>query len=281
MKPDDLLGRRYGPVTHEVTRHRVGAFVTATADDQERWETHAPPGYAGAVLFAVAPEFLADPDVAPLTRSLVHTEQRFTWLRPLEAGERLEVRGEVSSVRERGALVIVGFDVDAGADQPWLVSSSTFLLSAEAAAAAAEEAEPHHAERGPVGFPGRMSVAEGALPTLARSASRADLVRYAGASGDWNPIHWDHDAARAAGLPGVIVHGLLMASWLCQSAARLSWTAAPIDSMRIRFRSALRPAVAATVSGRVTGTDEGGSDLDLELVAGDQRLVTASARVTT
>lgn len=39
--------------------------------------------------------------------------------------------------------------------------------------------------------------------------TRADLVRYAGASGDFNPIHWSEATAQAAELPGVIAHGML------------------------------------------------------------------------
>jgi acyl dehydratase len=38
--------------------------------------------------------------------------------------------------------------------------------------------------------------------------TRADLVRYAAASGDHNPIHQDDDVARSVGLPGVIAHGM-------------------------------------------------------------------------
>ncbi len=37
---------------------------------------------------------------------------------------------------------------------------------------------------------------------------RADLVRYAGASGDFNPIHWSDRVAKSVGLPGVIAHGM-------------------------------------------------------------------------
>ena len=37
--------------------------------------------------------------------------------------------------------------------------------------------------------------------------TRADLIRYAGASGDLNPIHWNQRFAEAVGLPGVIAHG--------------------------------------------------------------------------
>ena len=39
--------------------------------------------------------------------------------------------------------------------------------------------------------------------------TRADLVRYAGASGDFNPIHWSESTARSVQLPGVIAHGML------------------------------------------------------------------------
>ncbi|MGH3696405.1 MAG: MaoC/PaaZ C-terminal domain-containing protein [Pseudonocardiaceae bacterium] len=47
------------------------------------------------------------------------------------------------------------------------------------------------------------------LPGLQVRVRRADLVRYAGASGDFNPIHWSDRVARDAGLPDVIAHGML------------------------------------------------------------------------
>ncbi|MFP5416981.1 MAG: MaoC/PaaZ C-terminal domain-containing protein [Actinomycetes bacterium] len=59
-----------------------------------------------------------------------------------------------------------------------------------------------------------MSAPEGVavgteLPPLSLRFTRADLVRYAGASGDFNPIHWSDRAAAALGLPSVIAHGML------------------------------------------------------------------------
>lgn len=50
--------------------------------------------------------------------------------------------------------------------------------------------------------PGQV-VAERTYPV-----TRMDLVRYAGAGGDFNPIHWDEHFARSVGLPGVIAHGM-------------------------------------------------------------------------
>ncbi|GAB3595762.1 MaoC family dehydratase [Angustibacter peucedani] len=47
------------------------------------------------------------------------------------------------------------------------------------------------------------------LPAETFTLTRADLVRYAGASGDFNPIHWSDRFAREVGLPGVIAHGML------------------------------------------------------------------------
>jgi len=46
------------------------------------------------------------------------------------------------------------------------------------------------------------------IPTRSYRVTRADLVAYAAASGDHNPIHQDEDVARSVGLPGVIAHGM-------------------------------------------------------------------------
>jgi acyl dehydratase len=55
-----------------------------------------------------------------------------------------------------------------------------------------------------------VDVGEGdELPPLQVAVTRAGLVRYAGASGDFNPIHWNERFAREVGLPGVIAHGML------------------------------------------------------------------------
>ena len=47
------------------------------------------------------------------------------------------------------------------------------------------------------------------LPSITVRFTRADLVRYAGASGDFNIIHWNERTALAVGLPGVVAHGML------------------------------------------------------------------------
>jgi len=57
--------------------------------------------------------------------------------------------------------------------------------------------------------PARTDVAVGTeLPAQTFTVRRADLVRYAGASGDFNVIHWNERVATAVGLPDVIAHGM-------------------------------------------------------------------------
>lgn len=47
------------------------------------------------------------------------------------------------------------------------------------------------------------------VATRTIALTRADLIRYAGVSGDYNPIHWSQETAEQVGLPGVIAHGML------------------------------------------------------------------------
>lgn len=281
---DELTGEAYGPVPVELSGDRVAEFVSVTGDDPGRWAAVVPPLFANVALFAVAPEFLSDERAVPYTRSLIHSEQSYTWLRPAFVGETVEVSGGVASVRQRGSLNLVRFDLEAGSRSgAWLTGSAQFLLSGDAAASAEEEAEPPPGERPPTDEGGAtldLPAVGGRIETVRCGASRTDLVKYAGVTRDWNPIHWDHASAVAAGLPGTIVHGLLMAAWLGRAAARYGVGEAPLESMTIRFRRPLRPGAPALVGGTVESVDEAGAALDLGLEGGGERLATAGARVT-
>ncbi|AAO44817.1 MaoC family dehydratase [Tropheryma whipplei] len=66
--------------------------------------------------------------------------------------------------------------------------------------------------------------------------SRDDLVRYAAASGDFNPIHYRDDFARAVGLPGVICHGMLtMALAIAPLMTQLGTDVSRLSSYGVRF----------------------------------------------
>lgn len=272
MPLESLTGRSFGPHPFRVCAEKVSEFVLATGDDPQRWTRSAPPGFAAVALFAVAPDFLLDPEVAPFTRVLVHADQTFRWHLPWLIEETLSVRGTVDRVRTRGAgsFVLFTMAVDNAAGERVLDSGSTFLMSSESPGTAVEdEAEPplESRARHDVPVPTAFPAVGQALPTLAKSASRADLVRYAGATRDWNPIHFDHSAARAAGLGGMVVHGLLMSAWATQAGTRMVDLPQPLSEARFRFRTPLRPGEQAEVSGVVESDDGDSVGLKVQIVA--------------
>lgn len=272
MPLESMTGREFGPHPFRVCFDKVAEYVEATGDDPTRWHRSAPPTYASLALFQVAPSFLEDPEVAPFTRVLVHVDQSFHWHLPWLMEETLSVRGAVERVRTRGSSHFVTFAmaVDNAAGERALDGTSTFLMSSESPGSRPdEEPEPPVAARATTEFPAmvaRPAIGE-SLPDLAKSASRADLVRYAGATRDWNPIHFDHAAAVGAGLPGIVVHGLLMAAWAAQAGTRVVDDPLPLAEARFRFRAALRPGEQATVSGTVDGTEGDQSRLKVQVEA--------------
>lgn len=279
MSLDELTGRRYGPVDVRIDPGKVRSYVEATGDDPDRWQGAAPPSFAGALLFAVAPMLLADPQVA--SRFIIHAEQTFTWHRPIETGRKLEVTGHVERVRVRGDVAFVTFAIVAGGEAPWVEGRSTFIASAPGTPAVARTDEPPVDRRGPNEQPVPLVLPKEGAPVepMVKSASRSDLVRYAGASHDWNAIHWDHATAVAAGLEGVIVHGLLEAAWAVQAAARYSPFDRPLTDARFRFKAPLRPATPVAVQGVVAASEPGATRLQLALADATTIYVTADVGV--
>lgn len=284
MTPAQMEGMVIGPVSHHPDLDRIRAFVEATGDDTDRWDTAAPPGYAAVLLFAVAGEFLWDPRIAAYRRTLIHVDQQFTHPAPIRRDAEIAITGTVDRVRERAGAFFVTFLAEAeGGDGVVVESRSTFLMSDEAAAEAAGDSGEAPAEtRAPVDPLTRQTVPlTGPLASAARSASRADLIRYSAATADFNPLHWDHAAAREAGLEGVVVHGLLMHAWLAQYAASYGEGPVPVATIKTRFRNALRPSVPASLSGSVRRRNDGGqaADLDLRVGTGEADCATATATI--
>lgn len=92
------------------------------------------------------------------------------------------------------------------------------------------------------------------LPGFSRTFTRADLVRYAGASGDFNPIHWSNPAAAALGLPDVIAHGMLTMGTALRVVTDWAGDPSRVLSYYVRFtKPVVVPADGGTVV-QFTGT---------------------------
>ena len=100
-----------------------------------------------------------------------------------------------------------------------------------------------------------MTAAGDALPPLTVHVTRADLVRYAGASGDFNPIHWSERFALGVGLPNVIGHGMLTMALAARLVTAWSGDPSAVVGYAARFtRPVVVPDDDEGVTLEVTGT---------------------------
>jgi acyl dehydratase len=99
--------------------------------------------------------------------------------------------------------------------------------------------------------------------------TREQLKAYADASGDFNPIHQDDEAAQKIGLPGIIVHGMLSAAYMAERAekfvreecGRPDWI---LEKFQSRFKAIAYPGDALTVTGTVKEATDSLLILDLK-----------------
>jgi acyl dehydratase len=123
------------------------------------------------------------------------------------------------------------------------------------------------------------------LPEQVHRVTRADLVRYAGASGDLNPIHWSDRVATGVGLPGVIAHGMLTMGLAARAVTDWAGDPGAVVEYQVRFG---RPVVVpdddtgaeVTVRGTVGKVLDGGRvRVDLTVTSGGEKVLSL-ARAT-
>lgn len=128
------------------------------------------------------------------------------------------------------------------------------------------------------------------LPVRTFRVTRADLVRYAGASGDFNPIHWSDRHAERVGLPGVIAHGMFTMALVGRAVNDWAGDPAAVLEIGVRFT---KPVVVpdddegtevevSAVVRSVTGagvTEDGRARLDITATCRGEKVL-AQARAT-
>jgi acyl dehydratase len=120
------------------------------------------------------------------------------------------------------------------------------------------------------------------LPEQSFPVTRAHLVQYAGASGDFNPIHWSERFAVAVGLPGVIAHGMFTMALAARAVTTWAGRADAVVDFGVRFT---RPVpvpdtdegTEVVVSGTVKKVEDGLAHIDVTAVCGGEKVL-AQAR---
>jgi acyl dehydratase len=97
------------------------------------------------------------------------------------------------------------------------------------------------------------------LPELVKPITQVQLVRYAGASGDFNPIHTVPAVAESVGLPGTIAHGMLIMAFAAQMLT--DWAGAgAVRDLKVRFSGMAVPGESVVCRGKITSMSEEGGE---------------------
>jgi acyl dehydratase len=212
----------------------------------------------------------------------MQTEELFEQHRPIVAGDELHIDVELTSVRRiagRDLITVTNTFTDAAGERVHTLHTTVVGVTAEDVDPAIKLAVPNimmHdvdltavgdaydayektvrpegeiriAEHGRTRTPGTPSFEDvnvgDELPVHHTRLSRGDLVNYAGVAGDANPIHWDEEIAKLAGLPDVIAHGMLTMGLGAGFAS--TWTGDPGAVTRYAVRLSA-PAIVSAKEG--------------------------------
>jgi acyl dehydratase len=109
--------------------------------------------------------------------------------------------------------------------------------------------------------------------SLTVTPDRYLTYRYAGASGDFNPIHLDDEFARSVGLPGRILHGLWTMAQVARAQTEAGGGAESLRSLSVQFRGVGVPEEEVTVTSNVEEERDGEAVVACEVHQGDRRII--------
>jgi acyl dehydratase len=111
------------------------------------------------------------------------------------------------------------------------------------------------------------------LPVLTVTPDRYLTVRYAGASGDFNPIHIDEDFAKSVGLPGRILHGLYTMALVARAQTEAAGGPGKLKRLSVQFRGMGLPEQEITVSSKVAEPADGRVVIEAVAVQNGKRII--------
>ena len=120
------------------------------------------------------------------------------------------------------------------------------------------------------------------IPELAVTPDKYLPNRYAGASGDFNPIHIDPEFARQVGLPGAILHGLYVMGLVSKGSIEAAGgDPRSLGGLSVQFRGMSFPEQEIVVTGEVTSAEGDQAEIDVVATQGDNQVIrNSTAKVT-
>jgi acyl dehydratase len=111
------------------------------------------------------------------------------------------------------------------------------------------------------------------IPELRTTPDRFLTVRYAGASGDYNPIHIDEEFAKSVGLPGRILHGLYSMAQVARAQTEAAGGPDKLRRLSVQFRGMGLPEQEIVVTGTVREVRDGVAVVDTEAEQSGNKII--------
>lgn len=199
----ELAGKEYAERKVTVEGDRIEMFARATNDLRDAYLAGdppiAPPVFPVVPAFPIMVEVTGDAELGvERTLDILHGAQEFRYHRPIRAGDVLFLRPVLESVDDkgRGATFVVRIEARDEGEEPVVDQWWTIFVRGAGTGGARRRGSAEE------------TVHTDLVATFGAEIDEDMPARYAEASGDHNPIHLSEEVARAAGLPGVINHGL-------------------------------------------------------------------------
>jgi acyl dehydratase len=205
-----LIGRSYAPSTYEVKEEATIRYAFATNEINPRLiEPNSSGGLIAPPLFPVVYHArvlgkpISDPELNIDFKRALHGEQDMTFHRPLRAGDIVSTTPSIEDIREKGTGETIAIRLRSENQSGDLVEETLFTLfvRGDPNKVASNETSRKRAPApaAPSGEP---------LAIIQQKLDPDQTFRYSDASGDKVRIHLDPEAAKKAGFPGIIGHGL-------------------------------------------------------------------------
>ncbi len=261
----DCIGRSYAVGPFEVTAAGAKAYALATNDENPLYLNGelAPPVFGVVWELPAMLAALSDPELRVNLLRLVHGEHRMHYVRPVTPGMLIRTAIQVTNIEDKGSgeLMSVALTSTNQHGELVLFSRSGFFIrgsgGAKPAAGAASSATPAKPAKA---VAPATATAPAETPTYAFSVAYPTTedqpVRYAEASGDYNPIHLDEETAKRAGLPRTILHGLCSMAFAQRAVINEKCGGDPkkLKALGVRFTKPVLPGETLTI--RATQTRE-------------------------
>jgi NAD(P)-dependent dehydrogenase (short-subunit alcohol dehydrogenase family)/acyl dehydratase/putative sterol carrier protein len=265
-----LVGKFYGGEVHISDAAEMKAYAEAVGDRNPAYLDEDRPG--GIVAHPIFPvryfhetlePAVTDSELRMDLLRLVHGEQEMIFHRALHAKEIVYPTARLVSVEDKSSGQLVRFHQTLYCEgQPVAEAISGIFIRGPKRDGAKKEEAPKP-ERGAPAFTARRVVDED------------QPKRYAEASGDHNPIHLDADVARAAGLPGVILHGLCTMAIAAQAVVDnvAGGDASRLRRISVRFAKPVVPGTTLETRGWLLESKDGTRTVELETSDAEGRIV--------